>query len=224
MSYTSYEFLPELEGEYGYEFSENELADELLALQSEGELDHFLGSLLSTAWRGAKALYNSPIGQAVKRQAISGLKSVGRQVLPSLGRTVGGYLGGRTGARMGSSLGRAAAGRFLGQEFEGAPPEGRAYETARRLVSTTRLAARDIGRYLQANGTATRRAIRGIIMKAARRYFPGLPPYRIGITGTPTSPPAYASTVPAGPRPRAPYSKTQGTWYRKGRRIVVNLA
>ena len=118
----TFEYGPEMEGEFMQEMNEYELAHELLSLEGEEELEYFLGSLFKKALGGAKALYNSPMGQQLKGQAISGLKSIGRQALPGLGRKLGGQLLGDRGAQWGAKLGNMAV-QGLGLEFEGASPD-----------------------------------------------------------------------------------------------------
>lgn len=211
----TYEFQPEYEyeGEFGQEMQEQELVHELLSIQNEQELEYFLGNLLKSAWSGAKALYNSPIGQQIKGHAIAGLKSLGRQALPGLGSALGGQFFGNTGAQLGGRLGSMAA-RGLGLEFEGASPQDRRFEGSRRLIRVARGAARRIQAYAQSGKALNRRVIRNIIIEEGRRWFPGLP-----------SP---ANTVAPVTRPVAFQDGSdnlsgnrQGTWIRQGNRIIL---
>src|SRR5215216_241957 len=85
-----YEFNTELlnqSQEFEHE-GEGEVVHELMAVSNEYELEHFLGKI----WDGAKKIYNSPQGQAIKKDFISGAKSFGRQMFPSIGKNLGGYL------------------------------------------------------------------------------------------------------------------------------------
>jgi len=47
------------------EIEETELAEELLTIQSEEELDQFLGKLVKKAWRGVKKFAKSGVGRAL---------------------------------------------------------------------------------------------------------------------------------------------------------------
>ena len=170
------EFQPEFEfeGEFGHETGENELAHELLNIQNEQELEQFLGGLLKSAWSGAKSLYNSPIGQQIKGQAVAGLKSLGKRALPGLGSALGGRFFGPAGAKFGGQLGNLAV-RGLGLEFEGGAPIDRRYEGARRMVRIAKAASRRIAAYARTGQPMTARVIRGMIMQEAQRWFPNLP-------------------------------------------------
>jgi hypothetical protein len=192
--------MPNYEGEFNEETYENELVQELLNIQDEQELDQFLGGLLSSAWSGAKKLYNSPIGQRIKNQAVSGLKSFGRKAIPSIARTVGGHFGGQQGADL--------AGRFsqwgvnqLGLEFEGEDMEAQSYNNARKLIKMAKDASRRIAAYARTGRPITPAAVRGIIMNSARRWFPELR------TSTKTT--------------RYGNNQRTGTWYRQGNKIII---
>ncbi|MFM9948289.1 MAG: hypothetical protein ACKV1O_10160 [Saprospiraceae bacterium] len=214
----TYEFNPEFEGEFGYEMHENELAQELMGIQNEEELEYFLGNLLKSAWSGAKSLYNSPLGQQLKSQAVSGLRSLGRQVLPRLGSAAGGRLFGATGARLGGQLGNMAA-RGLGLEFEGAPPRDRRFEASKRLVRVARIAAKNIAAYARSGKPMNARVIRGMILQAGRNQFPGLPASSPGSDGFPKG----GSNYQQSGMDNASFSTSQnkGTWYRQGNRIIL---
>jgi hypothetical protein len=104
-----YEFDPELLDEYIPEMdNESELVEEMMALGSEQELDNFLGNL----WKGAVRLYKSPMGQALKGKFISGVKQLGKKMIPGLAKNLGGYLGGAQGAALGSQIGNTITGLF----------------------------------------------------------------------------------------------------------------
>lgn len=208
----TYEFNPEYEGEFNHEMHENELAHELMGIQNEQELEYFLGNLLKSAWSGAKALYNSPIGQQLKNQAISGLKSYGKQVLPGLGKAIGGRFFGSTGANLGGRLGSLAA-RGLGMEFEGASPQDRRFEASRRFIRVARIAARRIVAYAKSGRPMTARVVRNMILHAGRKHFPALPAplsYSRGGRGQMADGGFTSST-----------SQSRGTWIRQGNRIIL---
>lgn len=206
----TYEFQPEYEyeGEFSQESYENELAHELMNIQNEEELEYFLGNLLKKAWSGAKTLYNSPVGQQLKGQAIAGLKSLGKRALPGLGSKLGGRFFGPAGAQVGSQLGNMAA-RGLGLEFEGASPRDKRFEGSKRLVRIAKAASRRIAAYARSGKPMSARAVRNIILQEGKRWFPGLP-----------------SPMPAdGGFQNGDYTdstqQNRGTWVRQGNRIIL---
>lgn len=211
----TYEFQPEYEheGEFSHEMYENELAHELMNIQNEQELEYFLGNLLKSAWSGAKSLYNSPIGQQIKNQAVSGLKSIGKRALPGLGSALGGRFLGPAGAQLGSQLGNWAA-RGLGLEFENATPRDKRFEGSKRLIRLAKAASRRIAAYAKSGKPMSARMIRNIILQEARRWFPGLP------SPTPTGGGGGAFGGGGGSYTTST-SQNQGTWFRQGNRIII---
>jgi len=126
-------------GENGSPFSEveeAELAQELLGLSSEGELDQFLGKLIKRAWRGASNLAKK-VGVAKPLGGI--LKGVAKKLLPVAAGAAGTFFGGPAGAAIGSKLG-SALGNALEMEFEGSP-EDREFEAAKTFVQVAGKAA-----------------------------------------------------------------------------------
>lgn len=213
MNYENFEAY-ELNSEVTLEMEENELAYELLNVQSEAELDYFLGKLLKRAWGGAKKLYNSPMGQAIKGQVVSGLKSVGRQALPSIGAKIGGYIGGQTGSDWGNKAGSWLADRYLNEyeaEFENELP------LARKFIRTARQTAGHIAQQAQSGQPVNRRMVHGILSQAARRNFPGLLWAARGAnammqeTDEPMTP----------PMPEQQQVQSSGTWYRQGNQLIL---
>ena len=174
------------------EMREMALANELLGVGSEAELDQFLGGLLN----GLGALVHSPLGQAVTGV----LKGVAKKALPLAGPVLGGVVGGPLGAQIGSGL-ASAAGSLLGLEAEfadGAPPE---VDGARRFV---RLAGETVRHAMAAPpGADPRQAAQAAAIAAARQFAPAL----LGDS-------AAGSTPPAEPRHR-------GHWARHGDRITL---
>lgn len=77
------------------EADEAELADELLGVSNEEELDQFLGSLIRKVAKGAGKVLSSPVGQAVGGV----LKGVAKKALPLAGGALGGWVGGPLGAK-----------------------------------------------------------------------------------------------------------------------------
>ena len=210
----TYEFQPEFEyefeGEQNHEMHENELAHELMGIQNEQELEYFLGNLLKKAWSGAKALYNSPLGQKAKSMAISGLKSFGKQALPGLGSALGGRFFGPTGARIGGQLGNMAV-QGLGLEFENSNPSTRRFEGSKRFVRIARIAAKRIVAHAQSGRPLTQKIVRNIILQSARPWFPNFPAPSAG----------RGAGYQASGYPSNPGRQGRGTWYRQGNQIII---
>ena len=70
------------------EFEESELAEELLNVQSEEELEQFLGSLVKKAWRGVKKFAKSKVGRALGGV----LKKIAKKALPIAGGALGSFI------------------------------------------------------------------------------------------------------------------------------------
>ncbi|SFU62404.1 hypothetical protein [Pseudoduganella namucuonensis] len=149
------------------ESEEMELANELLSVTNEAELDQFLGNFLKKAASVAGSVIKSPIGQAVGGV----LKGVAKKALPMAGGAIGGYFGGPLGAKIGSGL-ASAAGGALGLEAEGEMMgEDREYEGAKTFV---RIAADTVNRASQARGGDPRAVAQAAATAAARQHAPGL--------------------------------------------------
>ncbi|KQV80823.1 hypothetical protein ASD15_13005 [Massilia sp. Root351] len=149
------------------EADEMELANELLSVTNEAELEQFLGNFLKKAASVAGSVIRSPVGQAVGGV----LKGVAKKALPLAGGAIGGYFGGPLGAKIGSGL-ASAAGGALGLEAEGEMMgEDREFEGAKTFV---RLAADTVNRAAQARGGDPRAVAQAAATAAARQHAPGL--------------------------------------------------
>lgn len=200
----AYETVPFDQEDYGTgeaeavfdESTEMELADELLTVTNEAELDQFLGSLIRRAGRSLGRFVRSPVGQALGGM----LKSAARRALPVVGGALGSAIGGPAGGALGSRL-ASAAGQVFGLELEGLSPEDQEFEVARRFVRFAGSAARRAAaapRNLPALAAA-----RSAVNAAARRHAPGL--LRTGV---------FRPGVGGGPA-------RMGRWIRRGRQIVI---
>ncbi len=186
------------------EAQEMELANELLSVSNEAELEQFLGNFLRKAVSVAGKAIKSPIGQAIGGV----LKGVAKKALPLAGGALGGFFGGPLGAKIGSGL-ASAAGSALGLEAETMEAEEREYEGARQFV---RLAADTVNRAVQARGNGDPRAIAQVAATAAARQFaPGLLGAALGQAG---------SAGQSG-RGSAAGAGQSGRWARQGRKIVL---
>jgi uncharacterized protein (DUF697 family) len=149
------------------EADEMELANELLSVTNEQELDQFLGSFLKKAASVAGNIIKSPVGQAIGGV----LKGVAKKALPLAGGAIGGYLGGPLGAKIGSGL-ASAAGGALGLEAEGElSGEDREFEGAKTFV---RIASDTVNRAAQARGGDPRQVAQAAATAAAKQFAPGL--------------------------------------------------
>lgn len=185
--------------EYGgglSEAEEMELATELLSVNSEAELDQFLGNLVRRATKAVGSFVSSPLGQSVG----SVLKGIAKKAIPMAGNAIGGYLGGPLGAKIGNGLANAAS-NALGLEGEMAG-EDREFEGAKQFV---RIAAQTASKAVAAPAGADPRMIaQQAATAAARQLAPGL------LSGA-TAPAA------AGPSPVT----ASGRWLRRGNKIVI---
>jgi len=194
--FTEYQGEGEGEGEWGFEvFSEQEmmeLAGELLEVQTEEELDHFLGKLIRKAGQAVGSAIRSPIGRALGGV----LKGVAKTALPLAGTALGTAVGGPLGGMIGRGL-ATAAGSALGLEQEMMAQEDREFAGATQFV---KLAGQTVQQAVDGGGDP-RRAAQAAAVEAARRHAPGLlAPRRSGAS--------------VG-------GSQSGRWVRRGSRIVL---
>jgi uncharacterized protein (DUF697 family) len=156
----------ELEATFN-ETDQLELASELLAVQSEYELDQFLGKLIKKAKRALKSVAKI----AVPGPLAGMLKKVAKVALPIAGGIAGGTFAPGIGNIIGKKLGGAAANMFE-LELEGLSAEDQEFEKARAFV---RFAGNAVNRstLLRKPVTPAKRA-NVAFRHAARRYAPGL--------------------------------------------------
>jgi hypothetical protein len=189
------------EGEYGYEaeyeeeiFSEGEveqLAAELLSINSEGELDHFLGSLIKKVGRAAGKLVKSPIG----KQLTGALKGLASKALPLAGSALGNLVVPGLGGAIGGNL-ASQAGAMFGLELEGLSNEDQQFEIAKQFVRLAADAAKSAVATPAAHGPV--QAAKEGLVRAARRYAPGI----------------LNETAHTG-------GASSGRWVRRGNKIVI---
>jgi len=146
------------------ESQELELAAELMEVNSEQELEQFLGDLIKKAGSAIGGLIKSPIGQALG----GALKGVAKQVLPMAGQALGGAIGGPMGSQLGGQL-ASAAGSMFGLELEAGEQE---FEAAKTFV---RLAADAVQNAASAPPGANPHAVaQAAVTQAAQTHAPGL--------------------------------------------------
>jgi uncharacterized protein (DUF697 family) len=200
------------EGSFNEE-TEMELASELLSVKNDGELDHFLGGLLSKAVGAVSGLLGGGEGNILKGV----LKRVVKKALPLAGAAAGTFFGGPVGTAIGEKIGKTASGLFE-LELEGLSNEDREFEVARAVVRFAGNAAKQVAD--QRSGDPQQNVRTGIT-EAATRFAPGLLLHRHhrhhhrhhhgqGYSGDPfTGNNNYGES---------------GTWYRKGNRIIIENA
>ncbi len=157
----------ELEGPLG-ELEERALANNLLRVQSEEELEQFIGGLFKKAAKGIGNFARSSTGKALGGM----LKGLAKKALPMVGGALGSMVAPGVGTAIGSKLGSMAGGLF---ELEGEMSEGELeFEVARRVVRIGASAANRAARTGLAAppGTVARHAI----VTATRRHAPAALP------------------------------------------------
>jgi hypothetical protein len=190
------------EGGTLHESQEMELASELLEVNSEEELEQFLGNLFSRVARGVGGFIKSGTGRALGGM----LKNLAKKALPVVGGALGSMVAPGLGTAIGSKLGSMAGGLFE-LELEGMNEQEAEFEVARRFVRLAGTAARNAA---MASPTAPSRAVaRAALITAARRHAPGL------LRGTPYQPRRYGVRQPTGGfRTRRPAGANRQYGYR----------
>jgi hypothetical protein len=211
-----YEYNMESENEYTdreagiSEEQEMQLASELLSVNNESELDHFLGKLLKGAVSAVSGVLNSAEGKALKGI----LKKVAKKALPLVGGAVGSVIAPGVGTVVGQNVGNAlVSGEIFELELEGLSNEDREFETARAFV---RFGANAANQVMAGRIGSPQDNVRNGVTAAATRFAPGLL-LRNGF----------------GRRRRRFHRDwmggnagggESGTWYRKGNRIIIENA
>lgn len=157
----------EMSGEL-HEGLELELAQELLEITSEEELEEFLGKLVRGVARGASAFMKSSVGKAVGGV----LRNVAKTALPMVGSALGSFVAPGIGTAIGGKLGGMAANLLEAEEREMMGEAEAELEAARRYVrwanGTVRTAMR------APSGVPPRAIARSAAVSSARRYAPSL--------------------------------------------------
>jgi hypothetical protein len=194
--YGQFEFEPELPGgTFGRPFSEAELdnlALELLQVRDEQELDQFLGSFLSKAARAVGKFVRSPAGAALKGI----LKNAVSAAVPGLGAL--GLL--MRGSDVGTAVGAAIKGEL---EWEIGPGDNRDIEAAKKVIQVGGTAAQQVATMPP---NAPPQAAVEAVQSAAQQQ---------GISADG----GVSQQAPTGGM--ADSSIASGTWYRRGRTIIV---
>jgi len=170
----SYEWeQPELHESYEYagelqESPEMELAQELLEVGNEAELEEFLGKLVRGVARGASAFMKSGVGRAVGGV----LRNVAKTALPMVGSALGSFVAPGIGTALGGKLGSMAAKLLEAEERETMGEAEAELEAARRYVRWANGTVRNAMR--APYGVPPRVVARSAAVSSARRYAPSL--------------------------------------------------
>jgi uncharacterized protein (DUF697 family) len=190
------------------ETQELELASQLLEINSEEELEEFLGKLIGRAAKGIGNLARSGVGKAL----VGGLKNVAKMALPVVGGAVGSFVAPGIGTAIGSKLG-SMAGNLFELELESMDEGEAEFAVAQEIV---RLGARAARTAASAPQNAPPRAVaRAAIITAARRHAPGLARDARYGRRTPSRPGSRPRPRPAGPYPvpyAAPWAGGRDGW------------
>lgn len=199
----SFEFEDEWSGEDEV-FSEAELmelAGELLEIESEAELDLFLGKLIKRVGRGVKKFAHSSIGKKIG----GFLKGVAKKALPIAGAAAGGFFGGPLGAKLGHAVASYGAKHL---EMETLEAEDMEFEGAKNFV---RMCGEATKKALSAPAHVNPQvAAQKAVAAAVAKHAPGL------MAGQKTVARTRKSHRMIGP-------VTTGQWVRKGNKIVISL-
>lgn len=167
------------EGE-AHESQETELAQELLEVSTEAELEQFLGKLIRGVAKGAGALMKSPIGKALGGV----LRNVAKTALPVVGSAIGSFVAPGLGTVIGGKLGSMASGLLEVHELESMNEAEAEFEAARRYV---RWASQTVRNSMNPpRGLPPRAAVRAAAIRSAQVYAPSL--LNAGNSGGPSSP------------------------------------
>jgi len=212
---------------------EDNLAYEYMSLQSEEEMEEFLGKIFKKIKKKVPFVgkFLKGPGRALLARAMPLIGSAAGSVIPGLGTALGGAAGSALGSMIAGKKGgvRAAAagmlgaanpvaalvgsgaagnvlGKLLGGEMENATLQEAKLDLAKRLVRTVTDAAKDVANdpNVARNAGATARAA---LSSALQRHVP--PAVRATIAA------AGASGMPSGS------GQAQGRWMRRGNRIVL---
>jgi hypothetical protein len=183
------------------EEEEMALAAELLEIQSEEELDRFLGKLIKRVARGASSFIRSPVGKMIGGV----LRQVAKRALPIAGKALGTFIGGPVGGLAAGHLTTLAT-QAMGLEAEGMSQQEAEFATARQFIRFGNAATR---RAMRTYSTTPRlypnTIVQSAFRSAAQQYAPGL----LG----PSAGRIAALPIPTGRR--------RGVWIRRGRTLTL---
>lgn len=147
---------------------ELELAQGMLEISNEAELEEFLGNLVRGVARGASSFMKSSVGKAIGGV----LRNVAKTALPMVGSALGSLVAPGLGTAIGGKLGGLAANLLEAEERETMGEAEAELEAARRYV---RWAGGTVRNAMRApRGVPPRTVARSAAISAARRHAPAL--------------------------------------------------
>jgi uncharacterized protein (DUF697 family) len=197
------------EGEYEYEYEsglpaelEAELANGLLDIRHEQELEQFLGDIVSSVGSFLKGPVGSAIGGV--------LKNVAKTALPVVGGALGSFVAPGIGTAIGSKLGQFASSALGDSEV----PGEREFETARKVVQLAHAAGQQATTLPP--DMHPQQAAQEAVLRAVQQVAPGL---QIG------GPAGRQNETEWGYTDGDGYDNSMrsytGRWVRRGRRIIL---
>ncbi|GIH06916.1 hypothetical protein Rhe02_49830 [Rhizocola hellebori] len=203
-TYESYELGQEMAGSHELverTTHEAALAGELLEAHEAGELEQFLGNLISRAGSAVRNFARSDTGKALGGI----LKNAAKQALPVIGKGIGGAIGPQY-AGLGERIGKGA-GTIFGLELESLSNEDREFEVAKAFVRFANEAARRAAQaQAQSKNCGPPQAVaKAAATLAAKRFAPGL----------------LGKAVLAAPAAGSTPGGAHGQWVRRGNQIVI---
>ena len=179
---------------------EMELAQELLEITNEAELEEFLGELVRRVARGASTFMRSGVGKAVGGV----LRNVAKTALPMVGSALGSLVAPGSAPRSAASSARWPSKPARGR---GARVDGRGGGGARGRAPLRALGGRDRAqRHACAARRPPRLVARSAAVASARRYAPGAAPAPYGRPARWRGRGAPASGEPGPPGLGVPYA------------------
>lgn len=173
---------------------ELEAAQQFLELESEGELEGFLGNLLSRAAGVVGNVVRNPTVQKTLRTTVHGALNAG---IPAVAGAIGKHYFGDQGATWGKRAGKSLASMLgIGEANE--------LEAARRIGRTVLDAARQVEPLLR-QGQPVQTAVKNAVASAIGTHLPGMA----------TAAPVAGRPVTIGAHPQS------GRWVRENGRVVL---
>jgi hypothetical protein len=181
------------------ETQELELANEVLEVTSEEELEEFLGDLWNRAKSTAGQIYNS----AAVQQALPTVKAVGAKILPVAAGKLADYAWPGSGDYVKAGTG-ALVDQWLKEELEGLSAEDRELALARRYI---RFALEALDRAAKTPKRVPPHVAGQIaVTDSARTHIPGVVPFLPQLTGF-----------------NGASEPTAGRWVRRGSTIEIEF-
>ncbi|MBL0407383.1 hypothetical protein JKG68_26035 [Microvirga aerilata] len=193
---------------------------ELMGIQSEEELEQFLGKMFKSIGRGLKKV--GAIAAPLLKPLGGALKGLAKKALPFVGGALGSFIPiPGVGTAIGTALGSAVS-QALEMEFNELEQEEAEFEMARRFV---RIAADATQQALLNSATGDpQAAVRDALVRAAQNNVPGFNPQELEAATSLGELESYEGEY-GEMEQESGYGgegrPASGRWLRRGRRIVL---